>query len=313
MLLGEHAVVYGRPCLVTAVDHRMEADVEVLSEEILELEAKDVRLEGYKKENSQLGLGEVPKAAKFVEFTVKNVIQKYNISNGFKITTKAGFKSTFGFGSSSAVTVCTAKAISELFDLGISNKELFDICYKTVLEVQGKGSGFDLAAAIWGGTILFQNKGEVVEPVNIPNFDLVVGYTGQKYGTVQVLNEVKEIEKEFPEVVAGVYDNLEYLVNKSVSLIKSEDPEILRKLGNYMNFAQGQLETINVSSIELDTIIKTAREAGSYGAKLSGAGKGDCAIALVDSSNKFQVADAVSKAGFEIIDVKVGAEGVRVV
>jgi mevalonate kinase len=244
---------------------------------------------------------------------LKNVKEKYGLESGLKITTKAGFKATFGFGSSSAVTVCTAKAVSELFGLNLDNKSLFDICYKTVIDVQGKGSGFDLAAAIWGGTLLFQNKGEIVEPLNIPNFDLAVGYTGQKYDTVKVVNEVLELQKIFPEMVGGTYDNIEYLVNKAIENIKQnpENQDLLTTLGHYMNFNQGQLEGLGVSSVELYQIIFAAKGAGAFGAKLSGAGKGDCAVALVNNSNKQTVQEAIKNAGFEVIEANVGAEGVR--
>jgi len=321
LLMGEHAVVYGKPCIVTAVDHRMEAIVETVPEMKLFLEAEDVKLTGYQKPLTELGQKEVPKDAKFVEFTLKNMKQKYGLKTGLKITTKAGFSSTFGFGSSSAVTVCTAKAVSELLGLNLSNKELFEICYQTVLDVQGKGSGFDVAVAIWGGTILFQNKGEVVENLDIPGFDLVAGYTGKKYGTVQVLDEVLALEKEFPEIIKGSYDNIGYLVNQAVKFIKSADSQgnlansqkLLVKLGHLMNFDQGQLETIGVGCLELAQIIFSARNAGAFGAKLSGAGKGDCAVALVDKTNKTAVQKGIKKAGFEVIGIKVGAEGVKVV
>jgi len=211
--------------------------------------------------------------------------------------------------------------VSELLGLNLSNKELFEICYQTVLDVQGKGSGFDVAVAIWGGTILFQNKGEVVENLDIPGFDLVAGYTGKKYGTVQVLDEVLALEKEFPEIIKGSYDNIGYLVNQAVKFIKSADSQgnlansqkLLVKLGHLMNFDQGQLETIGVGCLELAQIIFSARNAGAFGAKLSGAGKGDCAVALVDKTNKTAVQKGIKKAGFEVIGIKVGAEGVKVV
>ena len=37
MLLGEHAVVYGRPCIVTAVNQRMNATVELKAIEQISL------------------------------------------------------------------------------------------------------------------------------------------------------------------------------------------------------------------------------------------------------------------------------------
>ena len=312
MLMGEHAVVYGHPCIVTAVDHRMQVTLETLPDPVLILDAKDLDLVGYQKNLAELTLGQVPKAARFVEWTVKNMLEKYSILGGFKISTQADFSSNFGFGSSSAVTVCVAKALSELFNLNLDNKELFELCYKTVLEVQGKASGFDLAAAIWGGTILFKNKGEIVEKIEIPDFDLVVGWTGKKYETVKVLNEVNQLAQKYPKIINQTYDQIGFLVQEVVEICKNPSINTLQKIGDYINFNQAQLNMLQVSCLELDIIIQSARNAGAFGAKLSGAGKGDCAIALVDINNKNQVAKAVRDVGFEVIEVKVGAEGVKV-
>jgi mevalonate kinase len=312
MLMGEHAVVFGKPSIVTAVNHRIYATLETISEPKIILNAPEVGLENYQKALSDLGTGQIPKESSFVEHSVKNFIAKYPIQNGLQITTKAGFSSKFGFGSSSAVTVCVVKGLSEIFGLNLSNQEIFEISYKTVLDVQGKGSGFDIAAAVWGGTILFQNKGEVVEPLDIPNFDLVVGYTGKKYETVKVLDEVKATENQFPDIVQGTYSNIEILVQKAVAMIKTGDDNLLQNLGMLMNFNQGQLDTLGVNCLELAEIIYSAREAGAFGSKLSGSGKGDCAVALVDNSNKSQVAEAISQKGYEVIDIVVNAEGARV-
>jgi len=49
MLFGEHAVVYGRPCIVTAVGQRMKATVELIDEPVFELNAPDVQVTNYKK------------------------------------------------------------------------------------------------------------------------------------------------------------------------------------------------------------------------------------------------------------------------
>src|SRR5258708_37736276 len=82
MLFGEHAVVYNYPCLVTAVDQRMRATVELLDTQEFQLEAKDVKVTGYKKPLSELGKGDIPKGAQFVEIAVKNISEKYPVSSG---------------------------------------------------------------------------------------------------------------------------------------------------------------------------------------------------------------------------------------
>ena len=77
MLFGEHAVVYNHPCLVTAVDQRMRATVEFLDSSDFELEASDVEVTNYKKSIGELGRGDIPKGAQFVEIAVKNLYKKF--------------------------------------------------------------------------------------------------------------------------------------------------------------------------------------------------------------------------------------------
>src|SRR3989338_4870442 len=99
MLLGEHAVVYGKPCLVTAVDQRMNVTISLLTNPAFELDAPDVQISGYKKSINKLGEGEIPKGAKFVEIAVKNFLNRYPQKRGIKVETKSEFSSQFGFGS----------------------------------------------------------------------------------------------------------------------------------------------------------------------------------------------------------------------
>ena len=98
MLFGEHAVVYDHPCLVTAVDQRIHLAAEVLETPNFELEATDVDVTGYKKPIAELGQGEIPKGAKFVEIAVKNTAEQYPIlkNKGLRITTSSEFSSKFG-------------------------------------------------------------------------------------------------------------------------------------------------------------------------------------------------------------------------
>jgi mevalonate kinase len=309
MLFGEHAVVYDHPCLVTAVDQRMKATVAVLDTLEFQLEAVDVNVTGYKKNLSELGKGDIPKGAKFVEIAVRNLTQKYPLASGVKITTTSEFSSQFGFGSSSASTVCTIKAIAELFDLNLSRKELFDLSFKTVLDIQGKGSGFDVAAAVYGGTLYFVTGGKVIEPLTLSSLPLIVGYCGVKADTVTLINAVKEKSDKYPEIIDGIYASIEILVERAKSAMVIQD---WQTIGELMNVNQGYLEALGVSTKKLSDMIYSAKEAGAYGAKLSGAGGGDCIIAVAQADKRKAVETAVTQSGGEIVSVNANAEGVRV-
>lgn len=309
MLLGEHAVVYNRPCLVTAVDQRMYLTAELLEAEEFQLNAPDVQVENYKKKIKDIGKGEIPKGAKFIEIAIRNFSEKYPIRGGLRITTKSEFSSSFGFGSSSASTVCIIKALSELFDLGLSKKEIFDIAYKTVLDVQRKGSGFDIAAAVYGGTLYFLTGGKAIEPLSIKSLPLIVGYSGIKADTVTLIDKVKKEFSNKPEELDSIYNSITVFVEKAKDSIRDKN---WKSLGDLMNNNQSLLKKLGVSIEKLDNMIQSSISAGGYGAKLSGAGGGDCMIAICSDEKKEKVEKAIEEVGGEILKVQANAEGVRV-
>ncbi len=309
MLLGEHAVIYDHPCIVTAVDHRMKVRLFLTDDNLLTLNAPDVNIMNYQKSIDKLGKGDVPKNAQFVEVAISNFFQTYHRSQGVNITSTSEFSSRFGFGSSSAITVATIKALSEIFEKPMTEKELFDLSYKTVLDIQKKGSGFDVAAAVYGGTLYFMTAGKTIEPLEVENLPLIVGYTGVKADTVALVTQVQKTADEYPIVIEGVFGLIEELVNEAKSVISAQDFE---KLGKLMNMNQGLLDTLGVSTEKLSQLNHAALNAGAYGAKLSGAGGGDCMIAFSPDNVRSEVIDAIAQAGGTNIEVSPNAPGVRV-
>jgi mevalonate kinase len=309
MLFGEHAVVYDHPCLVTAVDQRIHLTAEILESSDFKLEASDVDVTDYKKSISELGHGDIPKGAKFVEIGVKNLFDKFQIKKGLKISTSSEYSSEFGFGSSSASTVCVVKALSELFDLKLDEKQIFDLAYKAVLDIQGKGSGFDVAAAIYGGTLYFVTGGKTIEPLIIESLPLTVGYSGVKADTVTLINQVKKKFANNQTRLDEIYDEIETIVEKA-------KPEILNQnweaVGKHMYDNQQLLAELGVSIDKLDDMIFYAIQEGAYGGKLSGAGGGDCMITLASEDKKQGVKKGIQDAGGEVLEVKTNAEGVRI-
>jgi len=310
MLFGEHAVVYGYPCIVTAVDARIEVSAEKLASRELLINAPDVEVSGYKKDIDKLGSGkEIPKGVKFIEFAVKNFKNKYGLQSGLKITTKSSFSSKFGFGSSSAVTVAALKAVSELFQIKLTKKELFDLSYKTVREVQRVGSGFDIAAAIWGGTLYFIGGGKKIVQISRKSFPLVVGYTGIKADTVTLVKKVAELRKEKSKIIGFIFELIALIVEDAKGSLQKGD---YGRLGELANLNQGLLDAIGVNTKELSDLIFASRLAGSFGGKLSGAGGGDCMIAFASRKCRKGVESAIKAAGGTILTVKAGEKGVRI-
>lgn len=310
MLMGDHAVVHDRQCLVTAVNQRLWVTIEETSQtgEIL-IDAPDVGLDQFVVSLKQGELTDLPKAAKFVVQAIRNFDQFHPVKTGLHLTTASDFNATFGFGSSSAVTVASIKALAELQQLALSEAQLFKLAYQTVLDIQGVGSGFDLAAAIWGGTLLFSTGGKEIRPLVVKNLPLVVGYTGVKADTATLVKQVGGFLSAAPELVTPIFDTIQESVIQAEQDLEETN---WAHLGQLMNLHQGLLNALGVSSPELERLVFAARSAGAYGAKLSGAGGGDCMIALVDNKTRSVVEEAIQTAGGQVLPVELSAPGIKV-
>mgnify|MGYP001593108489 CR=1 FL=1 len=313
MLFGEHAVVYNRPCLVAAVSQRLFLEMDKKSENKILIDASEMKISGLEIPLANLDK-EQPKEVRFVLEAVKIFFRKYQTESGLKIKTESQFSAEYGFGSSSAVTVCTIKALSKIFGIKMEEKEIFDLAYQVVLAIQGVGSGFDIAAAIHGGVIYFLTGGKIIEPLKVKNLPLIVGYTGAKASTSEIVKQVKSEMEKTPDYYENLYEQIRKIVEKAkkeiekgnwkeVGKLMEENQEILRK------FKTPSVE-YGVSSAIIEKLIKACQKAGAFGAKLSGAGVGDCIIAL--GKDKKKIEKAIKEAGGFPVPVNIDYQGLKV-
>ncbi len=291
MLFGEHAVVYGYPCIVTAVNKRLYVEAEIIDgkeDEIIALQVKESR---------------------FVLETISYFRKKFKIDKYVRIKTLGDFSHNVGLGSSSAVTVATIQNLSELFKIKLSKKEIFNLSYKINLQIQGLGSGFDLAAATFGRTLYFVAGGKIIEPININSLPLVVGYSGIKADTPFYVRKVAEVFNSRKEEMKKIFEQIAILVKKAK---KSLVEQKYFTTGKLMLENHELLQKLGVSIPKLDQMVNAAMASGAFGAKLSGAGGGDCMIALVSEEKRKKVESAIENINGEIISVKNNEEGVKI-
>lgn len=290
MLLGEHAVMYGFPCLVTAIDTRIQTTAKIARY------GKDVIVTPQVSDN------------RYVEKAIETFKRNFNIKIPVEVQTLAEFSHQLGFGSSSAVTVATIKALSILFNVPLSDKDIFDLGYESVLDIQGVGSGFDIAAATFGKTLYYVYGGKKIEKLETEELPLVVGYSGVKADTPTMIGKIANLYQREKEKTNSIFEKISQLVKKAKKDIAKKN---YKHLGALMTENNKLLHDLGVSTEKLDAMVDEALGAEALGAKISGAGGGDCMIALVQSSKKEKVEYAITKAGGKVIDVKNAANGLR--
>lgn len=289
LLLGDHAVVYGHPCMVTAVDKRLYVEAEKIEADRDDIITPQV------------------KESRFVLESLAFFKEKYDIDDKVRIRTQGDFSHRVGLGSSSAVTVATFQALGNIFNIKLSKRDLFDMSYKVTLLIQGVGSGFDIAAAVYGGTIYYVTGGKTIENIPVQQLPLVVGYSGIKADTPFYIRKVAEEFRKRQDTLNKLFDSIENLVEKAHSSLKEGD---MKSVGTCLTANHILLQQMGVSTPKLDEMVLSAVAAGAWGAKLSGAGGGDCMIALVPENKRHDVEKAIEGVGGEIVHVGVNTPGV---
>jgi mevalonate kinase len=322
MLLGEHAVVYGRPCLVTAVDRRMWVSVEETRDGLLHLSGASLGVEDWTVLLTKVEDADPPAGVRFLHAVARCLARRHALPPGLRIEARSDFSDELGLGSSAAVTIAATAALSELLGLRLSKDALFSLGYEAVRAVQGVGSGFDLAASLYGGTVYFRPPphagrkaacaprcpGPVIVPLNAHPLPLLVGYSGTKADTVSLVHRVARRRERQPALIHEIFEGMARLVEEGREALVGRD---WQRLGQAMSLGQSLLDALGVSTPKLAQLVRVAEEAGAYGAKLSGAGGGDCMIALVSDERRVEVARAIGAAGGEVIQLRMGAAGTQ--
>jgi mevalonate kinase len=290
LLLGDYAVVYNNPCLVTAVDKRLYVEADLIEAEEDEIITPQV------------------KESRFVLETIAHFKSVFSIRKSVRIKTQGDFSHQVGLGSSSAVTVATLEALNQLFETKLQKRQLFDMCYAVTLSIQGVGSGFDIAAAVYGGTQYYVTGGKIIETLSIKKLPLIVGYSGIKADTPFFIRKVAEAFKYKQKELNTIFTSITSLVEEARIGLESSDYE---KTGLCMTKNHFLLQKLGVSIPKLDEMVSASNLAGAWGSKLSGAGGGDCMIALVSDEKRDSVIRAIEKVGGEIIHVELNAKGVE--
>lgn len=282
ILLGEHAVVFGHSALAAALPFGVRMQASPASEGVT-LTGKDV-----------------PSDPRVAEATAR-IAAVMNCS-GARVAVASELPAGGGLGSSAAFAVALARALGALGGR-VESEKVVEAVFASERLFHGRPSGVDQAACSQTGVILFR-RGEPAEIRTVKPkrcFRLVLGLTGKARLTGSKVASLSVKRAENPACWDPLLERLGVLAEEGAKDLESGD---LPSLGQRMNEAHGLLARCELSSPELDEIVRAARNAGALGAKLTGAGGGGAAVALVEEPES--VVRAIERAGFETRVVVLG-------
>lgn len=296
ILMGEHSVVYGRHALAAPIPLAVQTRIRECKNGLhLLIPRWDVehRLHRHPKERQSF---EKP-AAKILE--TLGLLDRNMIIEVYPNVPRA-----MGLGSSAAVAVAIVRALDEHFSLGLTDREVSDLAFEAEKIAHGTPSGIDNTLATFGETILYRREEQaIMEPVTLAQpLELVIGISGVRSLTAKTVADVRRAWEGNTPLYERIFDEMDRITLAAKDAMVTGD---LEQLGQMMNVCHGLLNSLQVSSWELEELVQLARGSGALGAKLTGGGGGGSMVALANG-NAADIAAAIRDAGFQAMEVTVG-------
>lgn len=295
ILLGEHAVVYGFPAIAVPVSSlRVFAVVKPNQPP-----EHDLRIAGAGSELYSVSSSVSEQAGDALAYTVRLFTQMMGVPlPNVTITIDSHIPIAGGLGSGAAVSAALGRALALASDRSLPDHLLNDLVYEVEKMHHGTPSGIDNTVIVYERPIYFtRNAGYDLLTIGAP-FLLLIADTGEKSLTRTAVADVRRLRETAPNQTEKVLSAIGDLVTQARLAIESGD---LQKLGSLMTENHELLRELTVSSEQLDTLVKAAKQAGAWGAKLSGGGRGGNMIALVP----FDLEDSVRQALYDAGAVRV--------
>lgn len=275
ILFGEHAVIYGKPAIAMALNKRAYVKVTENGANKIHVDIRNLDINGcIDFENNEI-LSDSPK--KGILKYVLSSIMKIHDGSGIDICVDLHIPLGGGLGSSAAITVATIAAVSAFNKKNLSLAEIAKYAHEVELEVQKSASPLDTTVSTYGGLIYLEKDAKGLVQLDV-NYDIpvVIGYTDTRGNTGKLVAGVRKRRELYPEIIDPVINSIESIVEDAKDAILNNDKERIIEL---MNINHGLLDALGVNTGELSNMVYAARNAGTCGSKITGAGGGGSIIA----------------------------------
>jgi mevalonate kinase len=289
ILLGEHAVVYGRPAIAAPVWQTVAtarvtplatgSGCVIVAHDLGESYDLRASAEGQplvlvtRLALAELGIEEEP---------------------DWRIDLLSTIPIASGLGSGAALSTALVRAVFAQVGQAATPAAVSRIVYESERIYHGTPSGIDNTVIAFGTPIWFVRGREPQAFAPPAPFTLAIADSGIRSPTKDTVGDVRRGFEAEPARYEALFDAIAACVEAGRRAIAAGD---LRELGQVMERNQALLAELGVSSAPLARLIAAARAAGALGAKLSGGGRGGNVIALVEQGRCAAVELALLAAG----------------
>lgn len=323
MLLGEHSVVYGHPALACALNQFITIDWQQRTDQRICIRS-NLAQENTHLERLSDPTCDHPKL-RFVLGALRAFQPDLRHCNiGLDIDIHSDFSSTIGLGSSAAVLAAMLVGLNAITQKNLSVLELFALGHKQILVIQGRGSGTDLAASLYGGLIHFQPSSSATNNVSVnivklnanalfSTLNLHLIYAGYKTPTAQVLEQVAAQWQHQPAQLKALYAQMGQTTQRAYQVLTHHNlnsPNGLSEFFNACYHYQTLMTQLGVTDTTLQAILnQLAHTPNVCCAKISGSGLGDCVLALSHDTNDQAWSNAAVFQDFQTLSVQLTDQG----
>jgi len=306
MLFGEYAVLEGHPSLAMCLNRRIACEAAyVPGGDALEVESEAVLAAPLRVSMDALEQASAPVPELSLLWPVLQAHAPRDA--GLSLRFDADFPPNWGLGSSSASTLAAAAALRTLAGEDWAGRAIFTEVLAAQRNLQGAASGYDVATQLLGGFVAYEDAGEVqmrrIEPSPSAPLYWGVGWSRRKASTGEMIRRVRS---RFP-VGHEIYTEIGALARQGIDLLSGGDAP---GLGAALNEGQRLLASLGAVPADLAEVVDRLQECpGVLGARLSGAGGGDCVLILAE--NPGAAAAASERVGLEALALRPEKQGIK--
>lgn len=199
-----------------------------------------------------------------------------------------------GMGSGAAVSAALVRGLCAQAGHSPDPAIVSQLVYRAEQIYHGTPSGIDNTVVAYGSPVWFVKGTPPVVFAPARPFMLAIADSGTPGLTKQTVAGVRARWRADPVRYETWFDEIAGLVHAARAAMAQGAPAAL---GPIFDRNHALLQQIGVSTPQLDSLVESARDAGALGAKLSGGGGGGNLIALVDEATAPAVRAALLAAG----------------